>query len=200
MPKITVIADRFLEARKLAHDNIELAQQRQKEYYDRKTKEVSYNIGERVWLHTPNKKKGLSSKLTHNWHGPFRILAKRSPVNYLLDANDERFVTQIVHVNRLKPFVSTDIRPEIPVEQEINNEDTNSAEDETEHVYDPSELAVKAIIDKKTVKNRSGRRETRYLVQWEDDEIEPSWEPLKNLHCGELLKQFESSLLAKKTS
>ena len=97
----SVLADRFLQARKLAHDNIELAQQRQKEYYDRKAKEISYNIGERVWLYTPNKRKALSSKLTHNWHGPFRILARKSPVNYLLDANDERSSTQVVHVNRL---------------------------------------------------------------------------------------------------
>ena len=69
-----------------------------------------------------------------------------------------------------------------------------------ESVYDPAELAVKAILEKKVVKNRSGRRETFYLIQWEDENIEPSWEPLSNLHCGELLHQFESSLLAKKTS
>ena len=115
----SVLADRFLEARKLAHDNIELAQQHQKEYYDKKAKEISYNVGERVWLYTPNKRKGLSSKLTHNWHGPFRILSQTSPVNYLLDANDEHSVTQIVHVNRLQPFISTNIRPDTPVKNKL---------------------------------------------------------------------------------
>ena len=94
-----VLAGRFLKACKLAHDNIELAQQQQKDYYDRNAKEIWYNIGEHVWLYTPNKRKDLSSKLTHKWHGPFRILARKSPVNYLLDANDECPNTQVVHVN-----------------------------------------------------------------------------------------------------
>ena len=205
-----VLADRFLEARKLTHDNIELAQQRQKQQYDKGTKEVSYDVGQRVWLYTPNNRKGLSSKLTHNWHGPFRILAKKSPVNYLLDSNDERSYSHVVHVNRLKPCISPDIRPEQdlpddfddqPDEENVlreNEQDISERDGEDEQ--DPAELAVKAIVDKKIVKNRSGRRQTLYLVQWEDEDIEPSWEPLRNLHCGELLKEFESSLLAKKTS
>jgi len=108
----------------------------------------------------------------------------------LLDANDERSVTQIVHVNRLKPFISTD----------PDEEETHSMEENPDNDDDPNELAVEAILNKKIIKNRSGRRETYYLVQWEDDDIEPSWEPLKNLHCGELLKQFELSLLSNKTN
>ena len=76
---------------------------------DKTAKDISYDIG-RLWLYTPNKRKGLSSKLTHDWHGPFRILAKKSPVNYLLDSNEERNYIHNVHVNRLKPFVSADIR------------------------------------------------------------------------------------------
>ena len=69
-----ILAQRLLEARKLTHDNIQLAQQRQKEQYDKTAKEVSYKIGQQVWLYTPNNRKGLSSILTHNWHGPYRIL------------------------------------------------------------------------------------------------------------------------------
>ena len=152
----------------------------------------------------------MSSKLTHNWHGPFRILAKKSPVNYLLDSNDERSYSHVVHVNRLKPFISPDIRPEQDLPYDIddqpneenvlteNEQEITERDDEDEQ--DPAELAVKAILDKKIIKNRSGRRQTLYLVQWEDKDIEPSWEPLRNLHCGELLKEFETSLLAKKTS
>jgi len=121
----------------------------------------------------------------------------------LLDANDERSVTQIVHVNRLKPFISTNIRPDTPAEEQIEDpdeEESYSMEENSDNDDDPNELAVKAILNKKIIKNRSCRRETYYLVQWEDDDIEPSWEPLKNLHCGELLKQFELSLLSNKTN
>ena len=106
-----VITDRLLTARHLTHDNIELAQQRQKTQYDKTTKERSYGIGQQVWLYTLNNRKGLSSKLIHNWHVLYRILAKKSAVNYLLDANDESNYIQTVHVNRLKPFISAANRP-----------------------------------------------------------------------------------------
>ena len=152
----------------------------------------------------------MSSKLIHNWHGPCGILAKKSPVNYLLDSNDERSYSHVVHVNRLKPFISPDIRPKQDLSDDFDDhldQENVSTENEqavserdAEDEQDPAELAVKAILDKKIVKNRSGRCQALYLVQWEDEDIEPSWEPLRNLHCGELLKEFESSLLAKKTS
>ena len=207
----SVLINRFLEARKLAHDNIELAQQRQKANHDKKAKEVSYSIGQRVWLFTPNNRKGLSFKLTHNWHGPYRILAKKSPVNYLLDSNDERNYMQIVHVNRLKPFISYNDRPETvemiyPIDENSKNnnkafQDQPAEEDRDEDndiQTDPAAFEVKAILDKKVVKNRSGRKQTYYLVEWVDANLEPSWEPLNNLHCGEILGEFENSLLVKK--
>jgi len=194
-----IITDGFLDARKLTKDNIELAQQRQKTQYDKTAKDISYDIGQRVWLYTPNKRKGLLSKLTHNWHGPFRILAKKSPVNYLLDSNDERNYIHNVHVNRLKPFVSADIRPETDLDEPDLQENPDSEPFDNVSERDPAELAVKSIIDKKVVKNQSGCRQTYYLVEWEDADIEPSWEPLSHLHCSELLKEFEYSLLSKKS-
>ena len=104
------MTSRFLDARKLAHDNIELAQQQRKMYYDKNSKETSYEIGQQVWLYSPDTKTGLSSKLTYNCHGPFCILAKRSPVNYLLERNEAQKTRQVVHVNRFKPFISPDVR------------------------------------------------------------------------------------------
>ena len=133
-------------------------------------------VGERVWLYTPNNKTGLSSKLTHNWHGPFRILAKKSPVNYLLDSNEERNITQVVHVNRLKPFISLDSRPDDTPKQEATtttNDEPNDSDEEykTASESDQAELEVDKILDKRTTKNRSGRKETQYLIQWKDKNI-----------------------------
>ena len=200
----SVLAERFMDARKLAHENIELAQQRQKVQYDKNAKEVNYEVGERVWLYTPNNKTGLSSKLTHNWHGPFRILAKKSPVNYLLDSNEERNITQVVHVNRLKPFISLDSRPDDTPQQEAttttNDEPNDSDEEyETASESDPAELEVDKILDKRTTKNRSGRKETQYLIQWKDKNIEPSWEPVSHLNCAQLLEDFEHSLRSQRS-
>ena len=41
------------------------------------------------------------------------ISKNKSPVNYLLDANDERNFTQTVHVKRLKPFSAGANKPDL---------------------------------------------------------------------------------------
>ena len=185
-----VIADRFLAACQLTHDNIELAQQRQKTQYDKITKERSYDIGQQVWLYTPTNKKGLSSKLTHNWHGPYCILATRSPVHYLLDANNEHTYCQTVHGNQLKPFISAANRPILAPTVSTSDEDTDTTAEDSEE--DPAEVAVKSILDKNVFKIQ--RCETFYLIEWENKDLEPSSEPLANSHCGELLNDFESTV------
>ena len=117
----------------------------------------------------------------------------------MLDSNDERKYIQNVHVNRLKPFISADIRSETHLDEPDLQQNPDSEPFDTDSEQDPAEFAVKSIIDKKVVKNQSGRRQTYYLVEWEDANIEPSWEPISHLHCSELLKEFESSLLSKKS-
>ena len=126
-------------------------------------------IGQQVWLYSPNTKTGLSSKLTHNWHGPFRILAKRSPVNYLLERNEERKTRQVVHINRLKPFISPDVRPSNDCYDDSyddcydDNDDFGPQHHRSSLIAEPSveenvdqttdvdehELDVKAIVGKK---------------------------------------------------
>eukprot|EP00795_Rhopilema_esculentum_P003939 gene3939-15270_t len=52
----SVLVDRFLDPHKLARENIELAQQQQKLLYDKNAKDMKYEVGQQVWLYTPNKK------------------------------------------------------------------------------------------------------------------------------------------------
>ena len=62
---------------------------------------AQYNIGDYVYLFTPDKLEGLSNKLRHRWHGPYRVVRQTSPVNYELQITDRKF-HPIVHVSRLK--------------------------------------------------------------------------------------------------
>ena len=72
------------EAQRLAKQNIEHTQQQMKIRYDQTSLNPSYKIGQKVWVFTPKTRKGLSRKLMHRWHGPFRIVKKLSPVNFQL--------------------------------------------------------------------------------------------------------------------
>ena len=71
-------------AQNLARENLQRAQQKMKDYYDQKTKEPVFEVGQRVWVYTPRTRKGLSKKLMHNWLDPYRIAEKLSPVFFKL--------------------------------------------------------------------------------------------------------------------
>ena len=98
-------------AQKIARDNIARAQQKQKEYYDRTAKEANFLEGSKVWVFVPKTKKGLSKKLLHNYHGPYRVVEKLSPVHYRLRTCSNKPVSAIVHANRMKPFTDPNDRP-----------------------------------------------------------------------------------------
>ena len=109
------------EAQHIALSNTQLAQQKMKVYYDQKSAPAPYDIGSQVWVYTPKKRKGLSKKLQHNYHGPYRIVAKLSPVHFRLRTLDNRPVAVPVHANRLKPYHDPADRP-----LESPNEDLTS--------------------------------------------------------------------------
>ena len=87
----------------VAPEQMQLSQQAMKDLYDRKSKPYPYKVGEVVWLFTPKTQKGLSKKLLHNWHGPYRLVEQLSPVNFKLHTRDNCLLPTPVHVNRLKP-------------------------------------------------------------------------------------------------
>ena len=47
-------------AQNLARETLQLAQQKMKDYYDQKTKEPVFEVGQRVWVYTPRTREGLS--------------------------------------------------------------------------------------------------------------------------------------------
>lgn len=83
-----------------------IVQQKQKERYDRSHKYVSFDVGSLVWVFRPDRKVGLSEKLLHRWHGPFKVIRKVSHVNYLVTSiRFQKNSYECVHVSRLKPFI-----------------------------------------------------------------------------------------------
>ena len=103
-------------ARRISAQNIQRAQQKMKDLHDRFAEPTRFQLGERVWVYTPKNRKGLSKKLAHNWHGPFRIVEFLSPVHCILRAVDNRRVTTTVHVSRLKRYIDPSDRPtRVPV-------------------------------------------------------------------------------------
>ena len=76
---------------------------RAKARYDLRTDSQKYDPGDRVWLYNPQRKKGVSPKLTCPWRGPYVILTCINDVVYRVKEGSHG-KPLIVHSDRLKPF------------------------------------------------------------------------------------------------
>lgn len=74
--------DNLAVAHKLASDRNMEKKKAMKERYDKNTVEPNFKVGNKVLLHDPSKKKGVSKKLSYHFIGPFTILEQTGPVNY----------------------------------------------------------------------------------------------------------------------
>ena len=59
----------------LAHQNIKLAQVKQKTQYDKHSKETKLKVGDRVMVYMPGEVKGKAWKFARPYHGPYRLLS-----------------------------------------------------------------------------------------------------------------------------
>ena len=94
---------RFLEDNyEMARQQLGAAAERQKRYYDARTKNRQYKEGDFVLrFYAPN----LKNKLNSPYTGPFRIMARLGEVNYKIQRSPSS-KHLVVHVDHLKPFHS----------------------------------------------------------------------------------------------
>lgn len=144
-------ASSIAEHRRRILKQIELAQQiakenimgtQQKSYQDTSAAEPNFIEGQNVWLFTPKTKKGLSKKLLHNYHKPYRIVEKLSPVHYRLHTSGNNPVSSIVHANRMKHFFDPNEHPIEPPIDDPTDEPYLAEDDLPENSFEKSLLHV----------------------------------------------------------
>jgi hypothetical protein len=87
----------------------DLADEASKEYYDRKSTDVEFPVGARVWLDNTAHKVGLNDKMKPKVTGPW-IVKKRKNVNYDIENEQGTEKRQTVHRNRIRTCYSPQIR------------------------------------------------------------------------------------------
>ena len=122
------IVENVERSQNIARENIQKAQQKMKAQYDRHAKDRNFIVGQKVWVYTPKTKKGLSKKLLHLWHGPYRLVEKKTFCHFLLRNIDNKGVKFAVHVNRMKPYVDPNERPIQPPEEEVDEPYLNESD------------------------------------------------------------------------
>lgn len=190
--------DEVIKRVKIIHDiaksNIENAQDKHKQYYDKKTKIPTFKVGDRVFLKIEKVQPGKKKKLEPKWMGPYSIMENRHNLIYkLLDLKSLRPVKSFIHANRLKPYHDPrDFRP--PPQQIALENDNDSNDSENDDVNQPlqqNNTKVNKTRNENTDTNTwyeatkllkskwvSGKR--HYLVEWKDNSP-PSWQAAKDV-------------------
>ncbi|KAL2082601.1 hypothetical protein ACEWY4_012302 [Coilia grayii] len=91
---------RLEEMSELAHQNMELAQKRQKTWYDLNARGRTFKPGQKVLLLLPTEE----SKLLAKWHGPYEVIKKVGDVTYEVSMPDRGKKKQTFHINLLKEY------------------------------------------------------------------------------------------------
>ena len=81
-------------------DNLKLSGDAMKQYYDIKASQANFTEGDQVWFYNPQRKKGLSPKLSSSWEGPYAVVQKLSDVTIRIKGG-KRGACKVVHANRL---------------------------------------------------------------------------------------------------
>ena len=101
------LRSRLEKAFESVREHTKAVQKRQKDRYDRRVSGGRYQVGDRVWLHSPAIPRGRSPKLHQPWTGPFVVIKVLSDVTYRIQSERPkprcRRRRLVVHFNRLKP-------------------------------------------------------------------------------------------------
>jgi hypothetical protein len=76
-------------------------QMKYKSYYDKKQKDITFGIDDKVMVYFPVPKVGLSYKWVPKYDGPFKVVAKIDQLNYRIQDLKNEKRTFVVHVQRM---------------------------------------------------------------------------------------------------
>ena len=95
------LKSRLEDTCRLAHEELARSSQKQKLYFDKKTKPRSFAVGDEVLLLLPTK----SNKLLLQWRGPYVVTKKVNQVDYIILVRGKE---KTFHINMLKHYVHRD--------------------------------------------------------------------------------------------
>jgi hypothetical protein len=164
-PEILREAERQVQ---VVRENLQLAQSRQKSYVDHRRRNLSFKVGDFVYLKV-SPMRGLHrfkirGKLAPRFIGPFKILEQRGEVAYQLELPPQLSdVHDVFHVSQLRKCFRVS-------EEQIPLEEVTVGEDLT---YQEYPLKILDTSEKVTQNNRY----KMYKVKWSNHtEEEATWE------------------------
>ena len=101
-----------------AQQNIEKAQRKQKQYYDKFIKEKQFVISDKVLLYQSAQAKVHGDKFREKWKGPYYIHDIVTPRVYKLRTIDQKVLKKVINTDQLKMYFEQPLwEPIVIVEQ-----------------------------------------------------------------------------------
>ena len=204
---VEALHDRLLRAHAAANAALDDARHRQAATYDSRVRPpTEYKPGMLVWRQDTTRTVGKSPKLSPRWQGPFVVTEICTPTTLRIATPGHRHISDVVNVNRLKPYRSA-WPPQSPPDESTPAESPRpTPESETPTAAptttppapnqpheDASDLPEGYyLVDRLLGHRRNGRRH-EYLVRWQTGE--ETWEPRANLSQA-LVRAYHDSLRA----
>ena len=158
----------MLEARKLAEENLRMAQDRNVFYANHDRKPRDFHVGQQVFLRVPKDSEtlrtGPCAKLAPRYCGPYKVLKRIGPNAYRLDLPSNVMVHPVFHVSRLKEAIGYD-------DNVVPPSNLSTLEDDHFSPHEPEK-----ILDHRA-RNLRSKVVHRYKVKWKDRlEEDNTWE------------------------
>ena len=100
----------------LARQNLNISTEKHKRLYDIHSDPTRYHFqqGDLVWYFNNARKPGICPKLTHGWHGPYKIVKVIPDILYKIHLRRNKF--NVVHLDKLKLYLEEEevVHNEIP--------------------------------------------------------------------------------------
>ena len=94
------LQERFERVHNFAREHLDTMTSRMKQKHDLQMESPPLQEGDAVWLHNPQRKKGLTPKLQRPWQGPYTVTKKINDLVYRIQLGPKA-KPKIVHRNRL---------------------------------------------------------------------------------------------------
>jgi hypothetical protein len=100
---VDLIRDRMHHAHQIARKHLQSAARRQKDLYDARVSQSTYQPGDLIWLIADSRKIDMSPKLQNMYDGPYVVKRTISCLNYMIQL-DPYGKEKLVHHNKLKKY------------------------------------------------------------------------------------------------
>ena len=141
-----------------AREHLQLKSDKMKEHYDSRAAVSELKEGDAAWLHNPQRKKGISPKLSRPWQGPYVVTKRINDLVYRIQLGPG-LKPKVVHRNRLWKYSGRN--PPTWHKQASGMEQTANTDPDTPEVIQESDTEDESSVANNDGQSDQLRRSTR---------------------------------------